>query len=276
MRGRAVAKFFGGVSSNMLVTSFSGDDAKFTSQQKKIIGTQMPYAVTLATTTLAKELKGFGTQEIARRYDRPTGWTKNSLFYKPAQKRDYPNVFAEVYFKDHAPKGNPAGKYLHPTIVGRARTHKRFEKALIARGLMRSNEFAVPAKGARLNASGNITSGVIIKMLSQLGAAEMTAGHTANETLRSKQRKRSKTGKLTGARYFIPLDGSALPRGVYQRTGRGQPKMLFVFVTDSPDYSAVLPFIKVMDTEAKRISPRIWRETFYKVIATDRKRGRRR
>lgn len=265
-------KFFGGRTSDYLAMSVTVDDAKFNREQLHILGKSFPFAMTLATTRLAKGLKGYAQGEIASRYDRPTKWTKNSLFVDPARKSDFPHLRAAVYFKDQLAKGNAAGKYLHPTIIGSARKHKGFESALIHFGIMRGNEYAVPARGLKLDQFGNVNKGAIKQMLSQLQAAERYAGYAANETAASREKKYGKNGRIGRARYFVPQDGSRLPRGVYSRTGRKAPKLFFLFVTDTPDYSAIMPFKEMQHREAGRISGKIWRRTFYEVVAKDRKR----
>jgi len=255
------------------------DATQFKREQKIILGKDLPFAAALAMTTLVKELKILAQKEIEGRYDRPTRWTKNSLFIEPARKKDYPDLTAAVYFKDEIANGVPAGRYLYPTIAGIKRKHTGFEKALIRNGLMRSNEFAIPAKTARLNQYGNISIGLMRKLLSQLQAAERGGGYQANETVRSRERKRSKkTGRLTGASFFIPKKGSNLPRGIYQRTGRGKPKMVYVFVrTGAPDYSKMFDFENILSDASYQMSDKIWDQAFWRVVEGNRKKrvGRR-
>ncbi len=241
-----MGNYYGGRTSDFIAVDVKIDARQFRAEQKLIIGSEMPFAMAMALSAMAKELQGVAEKEIAARYDRPTRWTKKSLFTWPARKADFPTQSAGVYFKDYSPKGVPAGRYLHPSIVGKARSHKGFEKALIRSGLMRPDEYAIPAKGVRLNQYGNVSQGLVRKVLSQLKSGDPYQWET------TRSRKRGKTGRLSGARYFIPSIGSKLPRGIYQRTGRGAVKMLFIFVTDRPDYKVILPFKQIENEAAMR------------------------
>ncbi len=90
----------------------------------------------------------------APRLDRPTPTTLNSLFVKMATKARA----AEVYFKDSWASGIPTDTYLQQAVSGGLRPHKRFEKSLIARGIMRSGQYTVPTT-AFMNQYGNASRG---------------------------------------------------------------------------------------------------------------------
>ncbi len=130
--------------------------------------------------------------------------------------------------------------YLLPQVHGGVRPIKRFEHWLIRRGLMKSDEFAVPAKGMKLNAFGNISPGVITQILSQLAAGPDA---TQWETKTSRKRQAQ-----TRARYFVPRDGSKLPRGIWRRTDkRIEPVLLFV---GSVSYTARYQFCEISNRVA--------------------------
>lgn len=92
-------------------------------------------------------------------------------------------------------------------------------------GVLGRGEGWVPAKSMRLNRYGNVPGPRIVQILSQLKAFE-EVGFQANITARSKARKPNRK------QYFVPRPGSKLPRGVYERFGRGQrkarPVLMFV------------------------------------------------
>ena len=95
------------------------------------------------------------------RLDRPTPTALNSLFMKVATKVKP----AQVYFKDSWASGVLADAYLQQAASGGIQPHKRFEKALIARGIMQISEYAVPTTPF-INRYGNVSRGTMTKILS--------------------------------------------------------------------------------------------------------------
>lgn len=128
---------------------------------------QLPFAMALGLTQLAQRVKTAEVAEMQRVFDRPTPFTLNSLFVKPATKTQQQS---RVWLRDFAPKGTPATRYLMPQIEGGKREPKRSEKHLRHRGILRDNEFLVPARTAPLDKYGNISRASIVTMLSNLGA----------------------------------------------------------------------------------------------------------
>lgn len=242
------------------------DDKVFNTEQKLILGKDLPEATALAMNWLSFDIKSAVFEEMKVRYDRPKKWTLNSLFVERPNKADWPAINAAVYFKEFASKGNPAGRYLHPTIAGVSRPHKGFEKALIRANLMNGNEYAVPGKGVKLNQYGNISGGIIKQMLSQLKAGNAEQ----YETETSREKKRGKTGRIGGNRYFVPSAKSSLPRGVYRRSGRGDPKLLFLFVVDSPDYKILLPFQQIGERIVRWQHEGVFERAFDKIVKSRR------
>lgn len=201
---------------------------------------QLPFAQVLAATRVAQRIKA-GTLSVMRaRIDRPTPTTMSSLFMRPATKK---NAQARVWFKDQWASGIPADRYLQRAVIGGARTHKRFEQALISKGIMRPNEHAIPADWA-LNGYGNVPRGLITKVLSALGAAETTSGFQANATGSRRSRR-----KGNADRYFLmhELNGQA---GIWERreTAFGDAiRPLFIFSRSAPRYRVMLPFFKIAE-----------------------------
>jgi hypothetical protein len=179
------------------------------------VAKQVPFATSLALNKTAVEVKEHHLSMLPMIFDRPTRYTLNSL---QAQMSNKQNLRALVYFRGR----NPGNHYLMPQVEGGGRPHKRFEYWLIQRGLMASNEYAVPASGMSLDAYGNIRPGVITMILSQLAA-----GPDPFQWETAKSRARAKT---TRVRYFVPPRGSNLRRGVWKRTGKHsiQPVLIFV------------------------------------------------
>ncbi|MGF7160139.1 hypothetical protein FHS85_001762 [Rhodoligotrophos appendicifer] len=158
-------------------------------------------------------------------FDRPTRATLNGFYIQPAM-RD--RLEAEVGIKDELAgfaKGTPASKFLAPQVFGGGRRQKRSERALSSIGLMGNKGFLVPGSGMKLNAHGNIPGSTMIRILSDLKAAETVAGYAMNRTAASVKRNKN----YRRERYFVPKAGSALTPGVYRRRGRKiAPVLIFV------------------------------------------------
>lgn len=221
----------------MLDLKLDIDSAPLAREISDIQRKQLPFALMLAQTRLAtNRIKPGITQVMAKRLDRPTPTTMRSLFARAATK----SRGAMVWFKDQWTTGIPADTYLQQAVQGGPRPHKRFEKSLIAFGLMKANQFAVPNPGL-LNQYGNVSRGTMTRVLSGLGAAELMSGYQANAT-RSKRSKR----KGNAERYFVgTVDGES---GVWERKasafGDGV-KPVFIYTDGAPQYRVIFPFFKI-------------------------------
>ncbi len=194
---------------------------------------EVPFVSAYALTKTAQEIKAAEVELMAQVFDRPTRFTLNALYVRPATKRD---LRAYVEFKEGF-GSIPAWRYLGPQVEGGARAKKSHERALERAGLLRSDEFVVPGKGAKLDAYGNMKGPEITRILAQLGAAEHGAGYQANMTARSKKRNVRKAG----GRYFVLRDRGA-PNGVYfRKTGSRELTPIMIFVR-APHYAKRFPF----------------------------------
>ncbi len=195
------------------------------------LGKQARFATAVALTRTAQDVRVGLQKEMARAFDRPTRFTLNSLFLKPATKA---LLEATVWVKDtERPK-----HYLHPEIDGGPRPQKRFEDLLRQRGILGPNERTVPGKGAKLDSFGNMGRGQIVQILSQLQAFNLS-GFDANAT----NSKRSRA-KRAAVKYFYARKGEArqgggswkrgekvqhLTSGIYAKTSKGiTPVLIFV------------------------------------------------
>lgn len=175
---------------------------------------QLPFAIAKAINDTANEVKTELTNEMKKVFDRPTSYTLNSLFIKPATKRD---LTATIGLKEWGGKGTPASKYLAPQIFGGNRGFKRSEKALQRSGLLPSGMYWVPGKGAKLDAYGNISGSQMTQILSVLQASFDTA---QNMTARSRVKNRKPRdffvvkqrhgGLVPGVWERLPETGSAI------------------------------------------------------------------
>ncbi|NMY07592.1 hypothetical protein HBO38_03860 [Pseudomonas veronii] len=223
---------------------------------------QLPFAFALMATRLAVLVKKGELSVLKARIDRPTTTTLNSLYVKPATKV---KPEARTFFKDAWTSGVPADTYLQQAVKGGRRPHKRFEKALIAKGIMKPGQYALPAASA-LNQFGNVPRGTIMKILSGLGAAETVSGVQANAT-GSKRSKR----KGNAQKYFAgEVDGT---QGVWERkkTAWGDAvRPVFIFSDGEPGYRVIIPFYKIAENIVKANRVREFQSAMDTALATKR------
>ena len=207
---------------------------------------QLPFAMALALTRSAMQAKQYLRGEMKKRFDRPTNYTLNSLYVRPATKR---NLAASVEIKDTAAtsKGNAAAKFLSPQIEGGSRAMKGFELGLSG---LTGGMFAMPSKQAPLDQYGNLSLGQIRKIRSRLQSAS-GPGYDANigERTRKQLRKKGLLNYQTRGKhpatsdYFIAMSKrSKAPLGVYQFLGSHRVKPVLIFTDNAPNYRQRFPF----------------------------------
>lgn len=227
---------------------------------------QVPYAASRALNITAQRVRTDSIVTMGRVFDRPTEWTLNSLFVKPATKQ---KLEAVVWLKDYAAKGTPASKYLAPQIFGGPRGMKRFERALQHAGILPPGWFVTPGGGARLDAHGNVSRGQYVQALSALRASpDPWQNRTGSARSRRNARK---------AQYFVGgrqgTKGAHLAPGIYQRfgsTGGAPIKPVFAFVR-APQYQARFKFFDVARRTIERDLIRSFNEELAHALATARR-----
>lgn len=119
--------------------------------------------------------------------------------------------------------GRPSVRWLWWQVSGGANRQLRaFERALQAAGHMPKGWFAVPGSGARLDAYGNISSGQIVQILSQLrtGTEKGKLRHMARGTdKKSATSRRRAMGRAGGQFFAVTERKKGLVPGVYLSTG---------------------------------------------------------
>lgn len=235
--------------------SFESNIAAWTRDLKQA-QRQVPFATSLALTETAKATREHHRELLPIIFDRPTRYTINSLRVIPARKE---SLIARIEFKE---RSRARQHYLLPQVEGGGRPHKAFEKWLIGAGAMQPNEYAVPGRGARIDAHGNMSPGQITQILSQLYASPDAMQWV---TPKSKRRARGKRGV-----YFVPKPGSALARGVWMRTGPRAIIPVLMFVR-APRYTARYDFDGISHRHAEMVFPRFFDVALGRALATSRR-----
>lgn len=230
---------------------------------------QIAFATKQALNKSAVQAQSEIRVEMTRVFDRPTRWTLDATRIEPATRT---RLFANVFLKNR--RGSPADKdtnELYTEVFGGPRGRKPYETRLLRAGVLRSNEYTVPANGLDLDPYGNVPSGLIRTILSQLNAAG-GPGYNSNVGQSKRSRRRvSRVGEVfvsrgTGA-------GAFLPRGIYVRKGvitgpRGgslyQYRMLLKIVTGRPRYGARLRMFDIV----RRVVARDFDREFQAQLAT--------
>lgn len=179
---------------------------------------QLPFACAVALTRTAKDGQQALYTEMDVVWDRPTPFSKRSLFIKPATKA---NLAASVEIKDRFPSGSTAAPddiYQHQ-YEGGSRRRKGLERFATTAGLIGATEVLVPASGAKLDAYGNMARSQVVQVMSQLRLG-LDPASWKTSSARSKAH-RKKSGEVFWSR------GGHLSRGIWMRRGRSMvPIML--------------------------------------------------
>ena len=245
-----------------LSISFEADIASIKKEMPEWAQRRIPSITRNALNDSVVEARDAESDKIRGVFDRPVPLTQRAPLYRRATND---SLTAWVFIRDEASRGTPPSKYLMPQVMGGVRGAKRFELALRAIGVMQADEFAIPAIGFKRDGYGNVPASTIMRILSQLKAAEMSAGFMANETARSRARN-NKAGK---ARYFVPNDGAGrrergigrLPRGIYERSGN-TIRAVFLFVRQ-PSYRKRYDFGQAAEAKVSRVFWPYWQRHFY-------------
>ncbi len=250
----------------MMRISVKADIAEMLAAKTALEREQMPFATALALTKTAQFTKQKLVDAMDTVFDRPTPFTKNALFVKPATKQ---RLEAAVRVKDEAVKGNPAVRWLFPEIYGGRRNLKGFEALLIRAGVLTRGWYAVPAVGAPLDAYGNVPGSTITKILSQLQASR---DYTANENAEA---RRKRNLRQQYGRYFAVVPGkhsrNNLHPGIYERYGTTKHATIapvFVFTSKEPHYTKRYDFYGMGNAIARERFPTEFREAMRIAMAT--------
>jgi hypothetical protein len=221
----------------------------------------LPRATLRAVERTGRYVYGALRSEMEESFDRPTRWTMQAVQINRATA-DRP--WFSVWINEDPNKGTPGVKYLSPQIEGGPRNHKRFERALILRGLMPQTAYAVPGKQAPLDQHGNVPVSFVVRVLSDLQA------------FGDRGYRKNRRGKRRGARrtnyFFVPALGSSLKPGVYWHMPNGLLGVAFAFVS-RPAYARRYDFYGTADRAFHRVALRHMTEELERAVRGDNSRG---
>ena len=196
----------------------------------------------------------------------PVPYTLNAV--RVEQARTNGELAGAVMVKgpeDTSGTGIPAQSYLRAQILGGARRWKRFEVALLKRGLLPRGWYCVPGRAARLDQWGNMSRGQLVQLLSYFQAFPASGGYRSNMS----DKRRSRLGKGTrsrfGVRYFVQQPGQAgLKPGIWEvqannsarLQGAPAPTRMVVAFVPRATYRRRLDFFGTLERTASQQMPR--------------------
>ncbi|HZF97083.1 MAG TPA: hypothetical protein VEY92_02360 [Pseudoxanthomonas sp.] len=233
----------------------------------------LPFALRQAVNATAFAVRQRWAEIASKVFDTPTPLTIKAAQY---HKATFARPYAEIFIRDEALNGTPPAKYLQAQVAGGERARKGLEVLLQGQGCMPAGTFAVPGKGASLDAHGNLKRSQINQVLSQLGTRR-DALQNESDTSRDRRRRRSAKRGTRGGEFFSinKRRGRLLP-GIYERisTGFGSAlKSLFVFVRAArytPRYDLLGAAQKIFERQL----PFHFKRELDKAVQTSKFRGR--
>mgnify|MGYP001609185730 CR=1 FL=1 len=203
---------------------------------------QLPFATVGAINDALFAARDAWRNEIGSVFDRPTSLTLNAVLYTKATKAV---LHGEMFLRNEAHKGTPPSRYLFKEVTGGDREEKPIEYLLRRAGIIAADEFVMPARGFPLDASGNLSPGVLAAILSDMAASPEEKAHSTAASRRKRSRRRDISKRQV---YFLSRGKGSqignrtqhLPRGIYERTGTGfgsSVRMVLAIVKDAPTYS---------------------------------------
>ncbi len=210
-------------------------------------------SATLATalTRTAHEVRVDVQREMAVVFDRPTPYTLRSVRVEGATAaRPEAHVFIS---EQRAPRDPSPAVVLKPQVEGGGRGMKGLELALQAIGALPSGWKVVPGQGARLDAYGNVSRGLVQQVVTQLRQSYVRTGPV-------NARGYARAVRKAGSRFLVIKPGSKTQPGVYAADVVGRNIVpVFVFVSRA-DYRKRLDFYGVAQRRiAQSLGPQVRR-----------------
>ncbi len=229
---------------------------------------QIKFATRVALTRTAQKAIPAQQKEMRDVFQDPTPFTLSALYVQPATST---RLQATVMLKDGSTKATPASKFLAAQIKGGERKQKRFERALVAKGIMPAGFRSVPGAAAPVDAYGNISRGEIVRILAYFQAFP-EAGYKANMSDKARSRLERGGRNAQGFTYIVARPGDRLPLGIYKRVrfaGGTALKPVLIFVR-STNYQPIYDFRYVVEMTAAAEFPGEFARAFEEAKRTAR------
>ena len=134
---------------------------------------QARFAQAVALTKSAQAAKNDLTREVESAFEKPTAYTRNSIYMQSASKKV---LESKVGVKNLARRGTSPAEYLSAQVFGGQRELKPFAKVLQSAGLMPKGKFLVLGPSAPRNGSGNMSLAQFKKILRGLRSRSSASG----------------------------------------------------------------------------------------------------
>jgi hypothetical protein len=242
----------------------------FTELERK----NLPFAIMQAVNATAYEIRQTWMRAASRVFDRPTPLTVRAAQYKKATKQ---KLYAVIFLRDEAVKGTPPAKYLAAEVEGGLRRPKGMERLLMSANIMPRDMFAVAGDGAPLDQYGNVKSGQVRQIISQMRAG-LELGHASNETRTSRERRLARQrNRGGGGSYFVVKQRRGRLRpGIYERitlAAGSAVRSIFIFVS-SARYTPRYNIFGLAQKQWNKLIPFNFRRELEKAVATSKYRGK--
>lgn len=229
---------------------FDSNLSSVSRELKNVATRQIKFAARLALNDVSFESKKTLAKHAQAVFDRPIKMTIDAGYIDKAPIwKDQPYIQSRVFLKDYLPKGLAPGKYLQAQIYGGGREAKRSEKLLRGIGVLGADEFIVPHSDYQ-NKHGNITKGMIQKILSDMRAYQFSGSVEQNRPISFATGSKN---TIVKPRFFV-LDKVSTP-GIYERKGR-QLKLVLAFVKNVTYRKRYYFFEQVSKTVQKHFAMR--------------------
>lgn len=243
---------------------------QFSELEKK----NLDFAMIKTSNRTAFQVRESWKRAAVKTFDRPTPLTVNALLWRPATKQ---KLYAEIFIRDEVSKGTPPAQYLRAQVEGGDRRPKGMERLLMSADLMPRDQFAVPGKDAPRDAYGNVPSGQVRRILSQLRAG-LEAGYTSNETDEGRARRLKRQRKRGGGGSFFVLQKQRgrLRPGIYERIEFAQGsavRAMFIF-TRKAVYDARYDIFGIAEKAWTKLMPFYFERELANAVETSIVRGR--
>jgi hypothetical protein len=232
---------------------------------------QIPFVLAQTLNDAGFAVRTAWRDEMPKVFQNPTAWTLNAVLVRRATKQD-PSV--EVFLRNELGDAIPPAYYLQFQVRGGARRAKRSEKLLRSAGVLGTSEFIVPAKGLQLDPYGNIPSGIITSVLSDVQALNDEADRSTVESRGRRSRRRDINKR--GVYFANKQQRGKLPRGIYRRTRTGFGSSLdgvLMFVRQ-PQYQAIYNVFDIANRVFAHMFTRRWRDNLNFAVAGIRRASR--